>query len=635
MSADPHPPSQADFDRERSRNDELNERIRRLIDTANDAVVTIDQQSVIIDWNAAAESTFGWSRAEAVGRVLTDLIVPAQHREHHRQGLARFLASGHQGILNQRVETTALDRSGREFNIELSIWPVRTGTGFTFSSFIRDISARKDAEEALHKSKERYRVVVENANEGIIVSQDGFLKFANPKALALSGRTMEESLATPFIELVHPDDRARVYGNYLRRMRGEAVENYYSFRIVTSTGELRWLQISAVSIEWEGKPATLNFLSDVTSQVLLQANLKETLAEREAILDTTAVGILLLQGGRIKWVNSALEQRILAYAPGGLFGKSGESAFSSREEWKRCLAECIPALSTEGAYENEWQMRRSDGSHVWCRLSGRAIDPADLGRGTIWVCIDVTRRRRAEEEMRRALSREKELSDLKTRFVAMASHEFRTPLATILSSVELLEDFGENLPTSERREITNLIKGAVGRMNGMLEQVMLIGRAETDRLEFRPQPLDARAFCERLLAETRRGAPQAAIAFEHSGERPERSLDEKLLHHAIANLLSNAIKYSPAGSGIRLRLDCLSGELRFTVADTGIGIPAEDQPRLFETFHRARNVGNVQGTGLGLAIVRQFVGLHGGEVTFESAAGRGSTFVVRIPDAPE
>src|SRR5437773_8354825 len=146
-----------------------------------------------------------------------------------------------------------------------------------------DVSVLTGSDAALRASEEKYRQVVENAYEGIVVSQDGMLKYANPRALALTRRTLEQAMSTPFIEMVHPDDRARVYGNYLRRMRGEAVEPFYVFRALTSGGETRWLQISAVAIAWEGRPATLNFLTDVTEEVALQAHLAATLAEREAV----------------------------------------------------------------------------------------------------------------------------------------------------------------------------------------------------------------------------------------------------------------------------------------------------------------------------------------------------------------
>ena len=544
------------------------------------------------------------------------------------------LRERHAGILNRRVETHALARDGREFDVELSVWPVEEGGRFTFSAFIRDISRRRQAEQALRDSEEKYRAVVENANEGIIVSQDGYLKFMNPRALALTGRSMEEAASTPFIEMVHPDDRARVYGNYLRRMRGESVENFYNFRMVTRRGETRWLQISAVAIQWEGRPATLNFLSDVTESLALQGNLRETLAQREAFLEMTTVGIAFIQERRIRWINTALEQAMLGWDDGELIGRTGEVAFASGEDWKRFLSESIAALEEGGHFEGEWNLRRKDGTSWWCHLSARAINPEILAEGTVWFFLDISSRKRAEEETRRALARERELSELKTRFVALTSHEFRTPLATILSSVELMEDFGPGLPETERRELFKLVKGAIARMTAMLDQVLLIGRADSDRLEYRPAPLDAAALAAAVAREAERaaGAPNR-ISLAVRGTPGERLLDEKLLRHTLSNLLSNALKYSPADAPVELEVEASGEAVTFLVRDRGIGVPAEDQPRLFESFHRARNVGNIEGTGLGLTIVKQFVELQGGTVDFESQAGDGTTFIVCLPSA--
>jgi len=617
--------------------EDMSRRARLMIDTANDAVVTIDPASIIIDWNRTAERMFGWRREEAVGRVLTDLIVPEQHRQAHHRGLDRYLKDRTPGILNRRVETTALDRSGREFAIELSVWPVETGSGFTFSAFIRDISERRRAEDALRASEEKYRLVVENAYEGIVVSQDGLLKYANPRALELTRRTLAEAMSTPFIDMVHPDDRARVYGNYLRRLRGEAVEPFYKFRVVDTAGQTRWLQISAVAVDWEGRPATLNFLTDVTEQAALEANLAQTLALREAILETTAVGIMFIQSGRIKWINDTLEQHMLGFDDGETIGRTGEVAFPDHDDWTRFLRECIPALEGAGTYSSDWRVQRKDGSPWWCHMSARALKPGDLGAGTIWFFIDISARKRAEEEVHRALGRERELSELKTRFVALTSHEFRTPLATILSSIELIDDFGASLPEAERTELIRIIKAAIVRMTAMIDQVMLIGRAESDKLEFCPEPGDPCAIAQAVARETEQALGRRnTVRFASHGDCGRRLVDEKLLSHVLGNLVSNAIKYSPAGSVVDLDVEAQEAMLRMRVTDRGIGIPPEDHARLFESFHRARNVGNVEGTGLGLTIVKQCAELHGGRVEFESTPGKGSTFTVHVlaPPAP-
>ncbi len=612
--------------------EDVSRHARLLIETANDAVVTIGEDSLVMDWNGTAERMFGFPRAEALGRPLTDLIVPHRHREAHYTGLQRYLATGQSKMMNRRVETSAMHRDGHEFPVELSIWPVPMDAGHIFSAFIRDISDRRAAERALRESEEKYRIVVENANEGIVVSQDGMLKYANPRALALTDRTLDNALTTPFIEMVHPEDRARVYNNYVRRMRGEPVEPSYRFRAITPSGIVRWLQINAVAISWDSRPATLNFLADVTEEVALEADLAETLRQREAILQTTAVGIMFIQQGRIRWINSALERSMLGWEEGETLGKTGEIAFGDHGDWSRFLALCIPALERDGRYEGDWEVRRKDGSPWWCHMSAKALDARNLGAGTIWFFLDISARKRAEEETRRALERERELSELKTRFVSLTSHEFRTPLAAILSSLELLEDFGAELPAPERKELIRLAKAAVAKMAGMIDQVMLIGRAESDQLAFRPQPVAIAGWAERLVEETLHATGgRCPIEFRTSGAAATRLVDTNLLGHALGNLLDNAVKYSPAGSPVAFTVAESEEAVAFEVSDSGVGIPAEDQPRLFESFHRGRNVGNIEGTGLGLAIVKQCVELHGGSIAFESEPGAGTRFHVCVP----
>jgi signal transduction histidine kinase len=204
----------------------------------------------------------------------------------------------------------------------------------------------------------------------------------------------------------------------------------------------------------------------------------------------------------------------------------------------------------------------------------------------------------------------------------MTSHEFRTPLATILSATELLEKYGERLPAPEKDEMTGLIKAAVVRMTTMLEDVLLIGKADAGRVDFHPLPVDIGRLAAVVVEEVGRATMhRCPIAMSIDGDCTARMLDEKLVRHILSNLLSNAAKYSPAGSAVQLSVCCDEGATQFEVIDHGIGIPAEDQPRLYSTFHRGGNVSNVSGTGLGLAIVKKCVDVHGGRIGFESAPG--------------
>jgi PAS domain S-box-containing protein len=381
-----------------------------------------------------------------------------------------------------------------------------------------------------------------------------------------------------------------------------------------------------------------NSIADMASIALeaarrreLQEYLESSLAEREVILKTALVGISFAADRRHRWVNDTFA-RMLGYEKDELIGKPSRMHYPDQASWEAFGAEAYPALATGKPYSTERLFKRRDGTLFWCQISGIAVDPGDPSKGSIWTNVDVTERKRAEEEVRRALEKEKELNELKSRFVAMTSHEFRTPLATILSSAELLEHYGSRLPEEDKRDIHQSIRAAVDRMTKMLDNVLTIGRAEAQMLEFKPAPTDLAAFCEGLAGEMRQAAGgRHAIEYTYEGARVPVLADEKLLRHVLVNLISNACKYSPDGGPVTFRVAAGNSEACFEVADRGIGIPPEDQLRLFETFHRASNVGNIAGAGLGLAIVRKSLDLHGGSIEFDSAPGAGTRFRVTIP----
>ncbi|NJO76924.1 MAG: sensor histidine kinase [Leptolyngbyaceae cyanobacterium RM1_406_9] len=169
-------------------------------------------------------------------------------------------------------------------------------------------------------------------------------------------------------------------------------------------------------------------------------------------------------------------------------------------------------------------------------------------------------------------------------------------------------------------------------MNHLMEEILLLGRAEAREIEFNPIHLNPVDFCRDLVDELHLGvAQERTIAFSSEGDCVAVPLDVRLLRSILVNLLTNAIKYSPANSVITFNLECQGDRLLFQIKDEGIGVPPADQPRLFEAFQRARNVEGVPGTGLGLAIVKQCVEIHGGDISFESVEGMGTTFWVTLP----
>jgi signal transduction histidine kinase len=294
-----------------------------------------------------------------------------------------------------------------------------------------------------------------------------------------------------------------------------------------------------------------------------------------------------------------------------------------------------------------------DGGFRWLEVEARlTLNPDSTLVGTSGILYDITGRKQAEEEIHNALQKEKELNELKSRFVSTTSHEFRTPLTTILSSAELLEHYSHKWSEEKKRSHLQRIQTMVQHMTQLLNDVLVIGKAEAGKLEFNPAPLDLVPFCLRLVEEFQLGkastqdvTTSTSVVFVSeqnlnsgaSGElallskQVSTSMDEKLLRHIFSNLLSNAIKYSPNGGTVRWKLNLTDTEAIFQIQDQGIGIPPRDQARLFESFHRASNVGQIPGTGLGLAIVKKAVDLHKGTIQVRSEVGIGTTFTVTLP----
>lgn len=252
--------------------------------------------------------------------------------------------------------------------------------------------------------------------------------------------------------------------------------------------------------------------------------------------------------------------------------------------------------------------------------------------GNLWLYRDISSRKQVEIETQTALERETELNQLKSRFISMTSHEFRTPLTVISSSVGILKTFAKKLSEEKKLEHLNRIETYVGHTTKLLDEILLLNQAEAGKLQFKPALMDLASFCENLVNEIQFGASDHNLVFECNctANNTVATVDEKLLRQILTNLLSNAIKYSPDGGEVNFNLTLTEDGAIFKVKDSGIGIPPEDQKQLFESFHRAKNVGTIQGTGLGLSIVKKCAQLHGGDVTVESEVDKGTTFTVTI-----
>ncbi|ARS36442.1 hybrid sensor histidine kinase/response regulator [Pontibacter actiniarum] len=242
----------------------------------------------------------------------------------------------------------------------------------------------------------------------------------------------------------------------------------------------------------------------------------------------------------------------------------------------------------------------------------------------------------AQQEIHKALQKEKELHELKSRFVTIASHEFRTPLSTVLSSASLISKYKTEADDEKRQKHVERIKSSVSNLTNILNDFLSISKAEEGKIYNVPTTFNLKAFAKEVVEEMQ-GYLKAGqqIAYQHEGEERTVNIDKQLLKNILLNLLSNGSKYSAEGKTIRFTTSIANGAALVAVQDQGIGIPKADQAHLFTPFFRAQNVTNIQGTGLGLNIVKKYVEVMDGKLEYQSELGEGTTFTITIPNTAE
>ncbi|HEY9604328.1 MAG TPA: PAS domain-containing sensor histidine kinase [Allocoleopsis sp.] len=444
-------------------------------------------------------------------------------------------------------------------------------------------------------------------------------------------------------DLIHgasPSDRAEIFSAW----QNEQIPSHATLSAPDSPRLYFDLYISQYQDSSEDRLIIL--FEDVTETMVLQQTLSQRINEANLLLSsltasrnyinrviTSMADALLVTtaSGLLKTINQSAQQ---------LFGYSQDelihqpiSLIVQNQEFLHEVRTLAASSSGELLKDREVICQTKTGEKIFVAFSCSVI-PTEIDglQNLVYIGRDISDRKRVEAEMLTALERERELRELKSNFISMASHEFRTPLTAIFSSSELLQYYGNNWSEDKKLKYYQRIEGAVKRMAKLLDDVLLYSKVEAGKLEFNPQPIVLEQFCQNLIEEIQLGSEEKpTITFTYSGPCNNVCLDEKILHHILNNLLTNAIKYSPQNTDVRFSCSCKNGETIFEIQDRGIGIPSEDQKRLFESFHRAKNVGSIPGTGLGLAIVQKAVELHGGTVTFTSEVGVGTMFRVTLP----
>ncbi len=282
---------------------------------------------------------------------------------------------------------------------------------------------------------------------------------------------------------------------------------------------------------------------------------------------------------------------------------------------------------------SEYRGLRHNGSIFDIEVNSEFIrNAASTPTGMVVIVRDITERKRRETEMAAMLEKQTELSAMKTRFISVTSHEFRTPMTAAMGSAELLANHFDRLAPAKRQELLFRISSSLGRMTGMLDEILRLNRLEERRVAVQLATINLRCFLSDLIEEIRLGDHDMhLLEFHATGEVAHVLTDPNMLHHILSNILSNAVRYSPAGTLITVRLEADERRVQVAVEDHGIGILPADRERIFEPFERGSNVGQISGTGLGLNIVKRMAEMLDGSIAVDDAEGGGTRFTLVFP----
>jgi len=666
-------------------------RLEAIIKSASDGIIVIGENGLIEELNASAARLFGYEIGELIGQNI-NVLMPQPHHGQHDSYLQNYLQTGIRKIIGIGREVEGKRKDGDVFPFRLSISEVKLRERRIFTGIVHDLTEQKKAEKALREEKEKAQTYFDLANTiNVVLDRKGNIVELNNKGCDFIGRREKEVVGKNWFELVLDDaERERVSDSFCRMINGEQeLIPYYENTVYDKTGQpLYYAWHNNLIHERHGEVSGMIISgTDISERRRAERALQREKERAQQYLDVAnTIFVVINREERIELLNEK-GCELLGYREADAIGKNwfdlvmpAEDREPVRLMFRRLMDE---GESDQDYYENYILTRQGERRLIAWR-NALIADEEGRNAATISSGVDITEQRAAEErirrlnleleerveirteelaeavnqllninkqleyeiqerkaaegalrkserELRKAYEREKELSELKSRFVSMASHEFRTPLSTILSSADIIEAYERTEQQARREKHTNRIKSAVSNLTSILNDFLSLSRLEEGKIDHVPEEIDLGTFCREVIDELQ-GLLREGQKIRCRGNTDTAiTTDKRFLKNILFNLLSNASKYSHPDQPIDLLIERRGDLLYIKVTDYGIGIPTEEQQHLFTRFFRARNVENIQGTGLGLNIVKRYVELMKGNITFESKLGEGTSFEVGIP----
>ncbi|TAH41994.1 MAG: PAS domain-containing sensor histidine kinase [Bacteroidetes bacterium] len=547
------------------------------------------------------------------------------------------------------------------------LYPLMFIWAFTFS-----IIKYKQSQENLNRSTEYLNAMFKHATEGIIISnKKGLIIMANPRAANQFGYE-EKELEGLSIEDLVPKRFGSVHGShrthYFKDPKNRSMGRGMSLFARRKDDSEFPVEISLSSFSIKDQVFVISFIIDITerkrqedlvaeineqlegrvetrTRELAESNdnLQKEMAERaiiqEALRDSERLystmarnfpnGIICVLNKKLEIVFiDGKELQVFGMKPDELIGKSVKVLLPLSDP-AEITNQLVKVFNWESiAFEMPFR------EYYYNLIAVPLPDMKGFVKDILLVIQNVTELKKAADEILHALDKERTLNEMKSKFVSIASHEFRTPLSTILTSVTLIDKYQNPEDTEKRLKHIDRIKSSVKNLTEILNDFLSLEKLEAGKIETKLSTFDLPKFAEDLNEELQALSKKGQrIEYTHSGEERLVTMDRQLLRNICINLLNNAIKYSPEDSIIELQSH-INDTIELVVKDHGIGIPKEDQSHLFERFFRAANVTAIQGTGLGLNIVKRYVQLMKGSIKFESEVNSGTTFTLNFPKEP-
>ena len=608
--------------------------VRRILEVSQDAYVSIDADGMVLEWNPAAEKLFGWSRVEAAGADLADLIIPAGHRDAHHAGLARVRAGNESKLAGQRIELPAVDRHARTFPVELTLQATHTAGRPVFHAFLHDISARRAAEQQLRRQAELIdaapaAIIVRDAGGTIRSWNRGAEQMYGWPAAAAVGRDIHRLLATGF-----PGDRAEIEQELARtgHWAGELTHRRSDGTTVVALSR-HVLRPHASGAGHEVIETNTDITARRRAEEALAASERQFRTQfHQSTVGQAVVGL----DGRVQHVNEAYANMI-GYRPAELIGRRNEDFTHPDDRAGGVLMTARLFADELESYERTKRLLHADGHTVDVHIGVRLVRDADgVPLHLIGVIQDITERLRAERERDAAQvvlaerNAQLELANgelqranlLKLDLMGMLSHDIGTPLAAILGYGEILTE--SDLPDPMTRPIERIMRAA-HRIDELRHNVLAMCtlsetrlRTSRSRVELAPALRDALDAADQPEVPIRCPATAAVL------------VNPAHLRQIVVNFLTNARKYG--GGATAVEVGVIDGSTTVAVHDRGPGVPAGLRDHLFERYTRAGDT-QAEGHGLGLHIVASLAEANGGSVGYRPGEPCGSVFTLSLESA--